>query len=77
MYYFIALLLLIAPISGSTPNEGQSVSQSGKPDSARHQKKVTHPAAPKAPENKAGEPTVQYNQSYYEDTRKPTKLLAM
>src|SRR6267142_7248429 len=40
MYYFIALLLLIAPISASTQNEGQSVGQSNKPGTARHEKKV-------------------------------------
>jgi hypothetical protein len=73
MYYFIALLLLIAPISASTQNEGQSVGQSNKPGTARHEKKVTQPAAPKAPESKADEPTVQYNQSYYEDISKPAK----
>ena len=71
MYYFIALLLLNAPISASTQNEGQSVGQSNKPGTARHEKKVTQPAAPKAPESTADEPTVQYNQSYYEDISKP------
>src|SRR6266481_3964537 len=71
MYYFIALLLLIAPISASPQNEGQSVGQSNKPGTVRHEKKVTQPAAPKAPESTADEPTVQYNQSYYEDISKP------
>lgn len=73
MYYFIALLLLIAPISTSTQNEVQSVGQSNKPSTARHDKKVTQPAAPRAPERKVDEPTVQYNQSYYEDISKPAK----
>jgi hypothetical protein len=71
MHYFIALLLLIAAISA--PNAGQSVGQSNKPGTARHEKKVTQPASPKAPESEAEQPTVQYNQSYYEDMGKPAK----
>jgi hypothetical protein len=73
MYYFIALLLLIAPISTSTQNEGQSVAQSNKPSTARHEKIVTQPAAPKASESKGDEPSIEYNQSYYEDISKPAK----
>src|SRR6516162_7550862 len=70
MYYFIAPLLLIAPISVSTQNEGSSVSQSNKPSNA-HERKVTPPAVSKATQSKADEPVVHYNQSYCEDTSKP------
>jgi hypothetical protein len=73
MHYFFALLLLIVPIAASTQNEGQSVNQSNKPSNARHEKKVTPPAAPKAPESKDDEPTIQYNQTYNEDAHKPAK----
>lgn len=62
MRYFIALLLLIAPISAPTQNASQSASQANKPgkarQNARHKKKVTPPAAAKPTESKADEATV-------------------
>jgi len=62
MPYFIALVLLIAPISASAQNASQSVSQATKPSkarqNARHKKKVAPPAAPKPTESKAEEATV-------------------
>src|SRR5215469_3045269 len=62
MSYFIALLLLIAPVSASAQNASQSVSQANKPgkprQNTRHKKKVTPPAAPQPAESKAQEATV-------------------
>lgn len=62
MPYFIALLLLIAPLSASTQNASPGVGQANKPgrarQNARHRKKVTPAAAPKPTESKADEATV-------------------
>lgn len=76
MPYFIALLLLIAPISESTQNASQSVSQANKPGNTRqktrHKKKVTPPAAPKATESKADEPTVAAPEATESKAGEPT-----
>src|SRR5260370_30563914 len=69
------LLLLAAQTIGLSQSYGQSVGQSNKSNKARRntqQKKKVPPAiAPKAPESKADQPSLQCNQNYTGDSTKP------
>jgi hypothetical protein len=70
---YLALLLLIA-VTPSVQNGSQSVSQPNKSSNpgqdAGHKKKVSPPTAPVTTQSETCQPTLQYNQTYSEESAK-------